>query len=171
MSVRLKVAVASGSSSTTVPVNAAPVLILSVDRSRKVNSSFFESSSCTGVTVNWKVSLAANTLSSSRAAAVLYSGGNGGGVPEADALGLDGDFAERVDGLLAGSRLAVRAVAGGARGQAPCPDGHLQQRVLGIGGHRGALIHGADARRETDARRLRRRRPGRRRQQYNRQPG
>ena len=74
MSVRLKVAVASGSSSTTVPVNAAPVLILSVDRSRKVNSSFFESSSCTGVTVNWKVSLAANTLSSSRAAAVLYSG-------------------------------------------------------------------------------------------------
>ena len=97
--------------------------------------------------------------------------GNGGGVPEADALGLDGDLAERVDGLLAGGRLTVRAVAGGARGQAPCPDGHLQKRMLGVGGRRGALIYGAAARRETDARRLRPRRPGGRRQQHNRGQG
>ena len=46
----------------------------SVDSSRNVNSSFVESSSGTGVTVSWKVSLAANTVSSSKAAAVSYAG-------------------------------------------------------------------------------------------------
>ena len=46
----------------------------SVDRSRRENSSLCESPSCTGVTVNWKVSLAANTASSSSAAAVSYTG-------------------------------------------------------------------------------------------------
>ena len=45
-----------------------------VDRSRRLNSSLCESASCTGSTVSWKVSLAANTASSSRAAGVSYSG-------------------------------------------------------------------------------------------------
>ena len=41
---------------------------------------------------------------------------NGGGLAAADALGLDGDLAERVDGLLARGRLTVGVLAGGPAG-------------------------------------------------------
>ena len=37
-------------------------------------------------------------------------------------------------------RLTVVALAGGTRGQIPRPDGHYQQRVLGVGLRRGASL-------------------------------
>ena len=123
-SVRLNVAVANGSSSITVPLKASPVRMDSVDLSRNVKASFFESSSCTGVTVNRKKSLFGKNDVLVQGSGGVVHRGNGGGRTATDTFGLDGDLAQRVDRLLARGRLTVCTLPGRTSRKAPDSDGY-----------------------------------------------
>ena len=123
---------ANGSSSITVPLKARPVRMDSVDLSRNVKSSSFESSSCTGVTVNRKKSLSGKNYVLVQGSGGVVHRGNGGGRTATDTFGFDGDLAQRVDRLLARGRLTVGILPGGTGRKAPDSDGYAKKRVFRI---------------------------------------